>query len=375
MRMNKQITKTPNDFNVAESPPFLKTLWWTAWDSPEVIGSHIDIRDGVGTDFTCLLIITFDNGAARISSTRRPQTMLREAIDYSQGIGTRINSVLVSKPQPGLDRSCDRLCKSLLRDGYRSLGKRTFEGLPMQIILRTLSHSYPHMDQPIPAKSVDPESTALGADTTCPTATIVPTKTIDKRFSETIVGGSSIRVDNEGRYCLNDLHRASGGNNAHRPSLWVENKQTQELIAEILKAGIPALTSIKGGRHNGTYVCKELVYAYAMWVSPRFHLTVIRAFDAMSAGSQVISRIDPEVEHAIDERVWRIVSEERERLLSLLGPDAEEDTWKIAVRIKRRLQHELKSLVAKTLGDSYSENVIVAINSWIPAAFQFKRYG
>jgi len=97
------------------------------------------------------------------------------------------------------------------------------------------------------------------------------------------VAGVDVRQDAEGRFCLNDLHRASGGENRHRPSLWAENQQTQALVEEIGKAGIPALASIRGGRAPGTYVCKELVYAYAMWVSPAFHLKVIRAYDAMQA--------------------------------------------------------------------------------------------
>lgn len=99
------------------------------------------------------------------------------------------------------------------------------------------------------------------------------------------IGGIVVHQDANGRYSLNDLHHAAGGEGRHRPSLWLENQQAQALVAELeSEAGIPALVTKHGGSAPGTYVAKELVYAYAMWISPAFHLKVIRTFDAVATG-------------------------------------------------------------------------------------------
>jgi hypothetical protein len=92
------------------------------------------------------------------------------------------------------------------------------------------------------------------------------------------ISNTPINQDAEGRYCLNDLHKASGNHQKHRPKYWLENQQTKDLISEIEKGGIPPIES---RQNTGTYVVKELVYAYAMWISPAFSLKVIRAYDAM----------------------------------------------------------------------------------------------
>ena len=87
-----------------------------------------------------------------------------------------------------------------------------------------------------------------------------------------------IKMNAEGMYCLNDLHKASGGADKHKPVHWLANNQTSEIINELEKVGNPTVKK-SAGRYGGTFVCKELVYAYAMWISAKFHLEVIRVFD------------------------------------------------------------------------------------------------
>lgn len=105
-----------------------------------------------------------------------------------------------------------------------------------------------------------------------------------------VIVNQEIHTTRDGFYSLNDFHKASGGNKNHQPAFFMRNDQTKALIdeiaksanlqncAEIEKAGIPAFKKTRGV-HGGTYACKELVYAYAMWISPAFHLKVIRTFD------------------------------------------------------------------------------------------------
>lgn len=89
-----------------------------------------------------------------------------------------------------------------------------------------------------------------------------------------------MRTDADGRFSLNDLHRAAGGEDKHAPFRWLRLDATQALCAEIEQTPemVSALKVSNGGATPGTYVAKELVYAYAMWISPAFHLKVIRAY-------------------------------------------------------------------------------------------------
>ena len=97
------------------------------------------------------------------------------------------------------------------------------------------------------------------------------------------IDGAAIHNDRHGRFCLNDLHQASGGERKNQPQYFLDNVKTQELVQELITTGIPVLPVevINGGNNRGTYVVKQIVYAYAMWISAKFHLKVINSFDAL----------------------------------------------------------------------------------------------
>ena len=114
----------------------------------------------------------------------------------------------------------------------------------------------------------------------------------------------------ENLFSLNDLHQVSGNLAKHKPVLFLRLDTTKALIAEIEKDNQHALKIIRG-TNGGTYACEELVIAYAMWISPKFHLIVLRAFLAMHRNQpQQLSLPEPEkytfefTEYELQQLVW-----------------------------------------------------------------------
>jgi hypothetical protein len=98
------------------------------------------------------------------------------------------------------------------------------------------------------------------------------------------ISNTPINQDTDGRYCLNDFHKAAGGEEKHSPNRWTRTENYKALVEELTPEMASAPVNIISTGTPGTYVVKELVYAYAMWISPAFSLKVIRAYDALVTG-------------------------------------------------------------------------------------------
>ena len=98
---------------------------------------------------------------------------------------------------------------------------------------------------------------------------------------------TQIRQDEQGRFCLNDLHRASGGNPIHAPSQFLRLKGTKDFVQVLDSHNAnmhSALEIINGGMNQGCYADEKIVYKYAAWISPEFEVKVYETFDKAVKG-------------------------------------------------------------------------------------------
>ncbi|WP_305748942.1 KilA-N domain-containing protein [Leptothrix discophora] len=101
----------------------------------------------------------------------------------------------------------------------------------------------------------------------------------------------------DGLFSLNDLHAAAGNLPKDRPQQFLRREETKALIVELdnqCADSRTALRVVNGGTAPGTYACRELVIAYAAWISAAFHLKVIRVFLAQPGATVAAPAAAPE---------------------------------------------------------------------------------
>ncbi len=99
-----------------------------------------------------------------------------------------------------------------------------------------------------------------------------------------VIAGVEIITDEQGRFNLNALHRASGLGDHKRPSKWLNTEPAQQLVDEV--GGQSPLegfdqkvvNTLKGGLLPGTFAHELIAISYAGWISPSFQLKVNQTF-------------------------------------------------------------------------------------------------
>lgn len=146
-----------------------------------------------------------------------------------------------------------------------------------------------------------------------------------------VLNSVEVKIDDHGRYCLTDLWKAGGSIITKHPSKFEKTERHDQLL-DLLKCRYPhfePFAKTRGRYNGGTWCCKELVYAYAIYVSAEFHLKVIDVFDSAVNGrgdsAVAIAKGDIQLGDLIDKRDSLIIiartqkeRDEVERLTSLI---------------------------------------------------------
>lgn len=161
------------------------------------------------------------------------------------------------------------------------------------------------------------------------------------------IANVSIRQDEEGRYCLNDLHKAAGGADKHRPSFFTRRKETTELVSILLnRADSHSFTyplHRTDGRNGGTYACKAVVYEYAAWISAEFRLKVYEAYDNLQTQGVAVAEHAAEDVLANPLKYMRTVLEQAEQLQAMNAELTREN--KVQGRVLAATNHALSRVV------------------------------
>lgn len=121
----------------------------------------------------------------------------------------------------------------------------------------------------------------------------------------------TIRQDENGRYCLNDLHKAAMANDEatpnHRPTEFLRSEPVKEFLGELEKVGNSHIKTARG-RNGGTYATELVALRYAGWISAKVEVEVYKTFQKVANADEGLThdlierQADPEAQKRIAAR-------------------------------------------------------------------------
>lgn len=131
------------------------------------------------------------------------------------------------------------------------------------------------------------------------------------QYPTVAVNGVSVRVDDDGRYSLNDLHAAAVSNGeateSQRPSVFLRSAQIKRFVKALKSKALKSaseqnqpLKVIKGGDQSGAWGVELLAIRYAAWIKPEFEIEVYEVFRrVVRLGISAMSRLN-KIDHIIN---------------------------------------------------------------------------
>lgn len=191
-----------------------------------------------------------------------------------------------------------------------------------------------------------------------------------------VIAGVEITTDAEGRFNLNALHRASGGEKKNGPTYWAALDSTRKLVTELEKQTTEITVVKKEGRNGGTFVHELLAIEYAGWISPAFRLQVNQTFLDYRTG-----KLAQPAEQRVSQQL--ILSQQRqiELLEELLARERENSQLRIKLEEKSNHHQPLtnqellreRDELAERLGQSRNYATIDAVERRLEREFGWHR--
>ena len=128
----------------------------------------------------------------------------------------------------------------------------------------------------------------------------------------------TIRQDADGRFCLNDLHKAAMANSqateSQRPGAFLQSDSVKGFISAVDDNAIIVAIKKSAGRNGGTYATELVALRYAGWISPKVEIEVYKTFQKVANADEGLThdlierQQDPEAQRRLATRAQSKVS-------------------------------------------------------------------